>query len=139
MRQESRFSPTIKSPVGALGLMQVMPGTAKFAAQKIGIKKYELTNPVDNINLGSWYLKFTHSQFKNNSVLAIAGYNAGPTNVSRWVKEYGTTDLDEFVEQIPFEETQNYVKAVLGNYWNYLRLYDRSISTKLDQFLAMKN
>ncbi len=139
IRQESRFSPTIKSPVGALGLMQVMPGTAKFAANKIGIKKYELTNPVDNINLGSWYLKFTHSQVKNNSVLAIAGYNAGPTNVSRWIKEYGTRDLDEFVEQIPFEETQNYVKAVLGNYWNYLRLYDRSISTKLDQFLAIKN
>ncbi len=139
MRQESRFSPTIKSPVGALGLMQVMPGTAKFAAQKIGLKKYELTNPVDNITLGSWYLKFTHNQVKNNSVLAIAGYNGGPTNVSKWVKEYGTKDLDEFVEQIPFEETQNYVKAVLGNYWNYLRLYDRSISTKLDRFLAVKN
>ncbi len=139
IRQESRFSPTIRSPVGALGLMQVMPGTAKFAAHKIGLKSYELTNPIDNINLGSWYLKFTHSQVKNNSVLAIAGYNAGPTNVSRWVKEYGTNDLDEFVEQIPFEETQNYVKAVLGNYWNYLRLYDRSTATKLDRFLEVQN
>jgi soluble lytic murein transglycosylase len=139
IRQESRFSPTIRSPVGALGLMQVMPTTGKFAAHKIGLKSYELTNPVDNINLGSWYLKFTHNQVKNNSVLAIAGYNAGPTNVARWVKEYGTNDLDEFVEQIPFEETQNYVKAVLGNYWNYLRLYDRTTATKLDRFLAVQN
>lgn len=139
IRQESRFSPTIRSPVGALGLMQVMPTTAKFAANKIGLKKYELTNPSDNITLGSWYLKFTHQQVKNNSVLAIAGYNAGPTNVSRWVKEYGTNDLDEFVEQIPFEETQNYVKAVLGNYWNYLRLYDRSTTTQLDRFLKVQN
>jgi soluble lytic murein transglycosylase len=139
IRQESRFSPTIRSPVGALGLMQVMPTTAKFAADKIGRKSYELTNPVDNITLGSWYLNFTHSQVKNNSVLAIAGYNAGPTNVAKWVKEYGTNDLDEFVEQIPFEETQNYVKAVLGNYWNYLRLYDRSTTTKLDRFLEAQN
>jgi soluble lytic murein transglycosylase len=139
IRQESRFSSTIRSPVGALGLMQVMPTTAKFAAHKIGLKSYELTNPVDNIILGSWYLKFTHSQVKNNSVLAIAGYNAGPTNVSRWVKEYGTNDLDEFVEQIPFEETQNYVKAVLGNYWNYLRLYDRSTAMKLDRYLKVQN
>jgi soluble lytic murein transglycosylase len=139
IRQESRFSSTIRSPVGALGLMQVMPSTAKFTAKKIGLKDYELTNPVDNIKLGSWYLKFTHQQVKNNSVLAIAGYNAGPTNVSRWVKEYGTNDLDEFVEQIPFEETQNYVKAVLGNYWNYLRLYDRSTATKLDRFLQVQN
>jgi soluble lytic murein transglycosylase len=139
IRQESRFSSTIRSPVGALGLMQVMPSTGKFAAHKIGLKSYELTNPADNITLGSWYLKFTHQQVKNNSVLAIAGYNAGPTNVARWVKEYGTNDLDEFVEQIPFEETQNYVKAVLGNYWNYLRLYDRSTSTKLDRFLKVQN
>ncbi len=139
IRQESRFSPTIRSPVGALGLMQVMPTTAKFAAGKIGLKKYELTDPIDNITLGSWYLKFTHQQVKDNSVLAIAGYNAGPSNVSRWVKEYGTKDLDEFVEQIPFEETQNYVKAVLGNYWNYLRLYDRSTATKLDRFLEAHN
>ncbi len=139
MRQESRFSPTIRSPVGALGLMQIMPTTAAFAAQKIKLKKYELTDVADNINLGSWYLNYTHKQVKNNSVLAIAGYNGGPSNVSKWAKQFGTSDLDEFVEQIPFEETQNYVKAVLGNYWNYLRLYDRSTATKLNRLLEAKN
>lgn len=131
IRQESKFSPVVKSPVGALGLMQVIPDTAKFASYKIGLKKYELTNPEDNLRLGTWYLKFTHELVKDNSVLAIAGYNAGPGNVTKWVKQFGTEDLDEFIEQIPFEETQNYVKNVLGNYWNYLRLYNPKVAARL--------
>jgi soluble lytic murein transglycosylase len=131
IRQESKFSPVVKSPVGAIGLMQVIPDTAKFAAYKIGLKKYELTKPEDNLRLGTWYLKFTHDLVKDNSVLAIAGYNAGPGNVAKWVKQFGTEDLDEFIEQIPFEETQNYVKNVLGNYWNYLRLYNPKVAARL--------
>jgi soluble lytic murein transglycosylase len=131
IRQESKFSPIVKSPVGAIGLMQVIPDTAKFAAHKIGLKKYELIKPEDNLRLGTWYLKFTHALVKDNSVLAIAGYNAGPGNVSKWVKQFGTEDLDEFIEQIPFEETQNYVKNVLGNYWNYLRLYNPTVAARL--------
>jgi soluble lytic murein transglycosylase len=132
IRQESKFSPVVKSPVGAIGLMQVIPDTAKFAARKIGLKKYELTKPEDNLRLGTWYLKFTHDLVKDNSVLAIAGYNAGPGNVAKWVKQFGTEDLDEFIEQIPFEETQNYVKNVLGNYWNYLRLYNPAVADRLN-------
>jgi soluble lytic murein transglycosylase len=131
IRQESKFSPVVKSPVGAIGLMQVIPDTAKFAASKIGLKKYELIKPEDNLRLGTWYLKFTHDRVKDNSVLAIAGYNAGPGNVAKWVKQFGTEDLDEFIEQIPFEETQNYVKNVLGNYWNYLRLYNSTVADRL--------
>jgi soluble lytic murein transglycosylase len=131
IRQESKFSPVVKSPVGAIGLMQVIPDTAKFAAHRIGLKKYELTKPEDNLRLGTWYLKFTHDRVKDDSVLAIAGYNAGPGNVTKWVKQFGTEDLDEFIEQIPFEETQNYVKNVLGNYWNYLRLYNPTIAERL--------
>jgi soluble lytic murein transglycosylase len=131
IRQESKFSPIIKSPVGALGLMQVIPDTAKFAAYKLGLKKYDLIKPEDNVQLGTWYLNFTHEQVKHNSALAVAGYNAGPGNVTKWVKQFGTEDLDEFVEQIPFEETQNYVKNVLGNYWNYLRLYNPAVATRM--------
>ena len=134
IRQESKFSPIIKSPVGALGLMQVVPDTAKFGAYQLKLNKYELTNPIDNIKLGTWYLNFTHSRVKDNSVLAIAGYNAGPGNVEKWVKEFGTEDLDEFVEKIPFEETQNYVKNVLGNYWNYLRLYNPAVARKIKEY-----
>jgi soluble lytic murein transglycosylase len=135
-RQESKFDPETKSSVGALGLMQVIPTTAQFAAAKIDLPTYSLTNPADNIKLGSWYLAHVHDQVKNNSLLAIAGYNAGPGNVSKWVKEIGITDPDEFIEKIPFDETQGYVRNVLGNYWNYLRTYHPATSQKMSKFLA---
>lgn len=125
IRQESRFEPEIKSPVGATGLMQVMPDTGKFIASQINLKQYSLTNPNDNVNLGTWYLDYTHKTYDNNSLLAVASYNAGPGNVSDWVKKYNTDDFDEFVENIPFRETKGYIETVFGNYWNYLRIYDQ--------------
>ncbi len=131
IRQESRFEPQIKSPVGATGLMQVMPDTAKEIAQRINLKDYSLTNPEDNVKLGTWYLDYTHKVYDNNSLLAIASYNAGPGNVSNWLKKYKLDDLDVFVENIPFAETKGYVETVFGNYWNYLRLYNPEISQKI--------
>ncbi|MDZ8222678.1 transglycosylase SLT domain-containing protein [Nostoc sp. ChiVER01] len=130
MRQESRFEPKIKSVADATGLMQVLPSTAKWIAPqiKVDIKTINLENPNDNIMLGTWYLGHTHDQYNNNSLLAIASYNAGPGNVSKWLQTQTTQDPDEFVEQIPFDETKNYVRQVLGNYWNYLRLYNPEIS-----------
>ncbi len=123
IRQESRFEPKIKSPVGATGLMQVMPDTAKFIAPQINLKDYSLTDPNDSINLGTWYLDHTHETYKNNSMLAVASYNAGPGNVDKWVKKYNLSDVDQFVEDIPFAETKGYIESVFGNYWNYLRIY----------------
>lgn len=123
MRQESRFQPEIRSPAGALGLMQVMPATGEEVAQNIGVTDYSLINPEDNITLGTWYLDFTHGEFDGNSMLAIASYNAGPGNVSKWLRQFNLRDPDEFVEKIPFGETKGYVESVFGNYWNYLRLY----------------
>jgi soluble lytic murein transglycosylase len=131
IRQESRFESKIESSAGAVGLMQVMPDTAKWVAGKIGLKDYSLSNPADNINLGTWYLDYTHREYNNNSMLAVASYNAGPGSVADWVKQYDTDDLDRFVEQIPFPETRNYVESVLGNYWNYLRFYNSEVSQKL--------
>jgi soluble lytic murein transglycosylase len=136
MRQESKFDPETKSSVGALGLMQVMPSTAQFAAEKIDLNSYELIYPADNIKLGTWYLAHVHDQVNNDTLLAVAGYNAGPGNVSKWVKEIGLGDPDEFVENIPFDETQGYVRNVLGNYWNYLRTYNPEINQKMTEFLA---
>ncbi len=124
MRQESGFQADIKSPVGALGLMQVMPATGSWIAGKIKLPQYSLIKPEDNINLGTWYLDYTHQQYNNDSMLAVASYNAGPGNVTKWLKQYGLKDHDAFVENIPFAETQNYVESVFGNYWNYLRLYN---------------
>ncbi|HYX16423.1 MAG TPA: transglycosylase SLT domain-containing protein, partial [Nostoc sp.] len=130
MRQESRFEPKIKSVADATGLMQVLPSTAKWIAPqiKVDFKTISLENPNDNIMLGTWYLGHTHEQYNNNSLLAIASYNAGPGNVSKWLQTQTTQDPDEFVEQIPFDETKNYVRQVFGNYWNYLRLYNPEIS-----------
>lgn len=133
MRQESRFMPTIRSAVGAVGLMQVMPETASWAAQSMGIKNHNLENPEDNIKIGTWYLDFTHGQYKNNSMLAVASYNAGPSNVAAWIEEFGFDDPDEFADKIPFPETEGYVKHVFENYWNYLRLYSPDIAKKLGQ------
>ena len=135
VRQESRFEPEIRSIAGAAGLMQVMPGTAEWIAPQISLKDYSLTNPEDNVNLGTWYLDHTHQTYANNSLLAVASYNAGPGNVSKWIREYPVSDPDVFVENIPFPETKGYVESVFGNYWNYLRLYNREVSQMMSEYV----
>ncbi|NJK39875.1 MAG: transglycosylase SLT domain-containing protein [Oscillatoriales cyanobacterium RM2_1_1] len=135
IRQESRFMPGIKSVVGATGLMQVMPETGAEVAKKIQLTNYSLENINDNVNLGTYYLDFTHKQYNNNSLLAVASYNAGPNAVSEWVKRFKFDDPDAFVEQIPYPETYGYVKSVFGNYWNYLRIYNPEISQKLSDHI----
>lgn len=136
MRQESRFEKTIESSAGAMGLMQVMPGTADWIAQQINDDQYDMTNPEDNIEFGTWYLRYTHNEYKDNSMLAIASYNAGPGNVANWLDKYGLTDPDVFVEQIPFKETKGYVESVFANYWNYERLYNPQLREKLASLKA---
>jgi soluble lytic murein transglycosylase len=133
IRQESRFEPKIRSVVGATGLMQVMPETAEWVASQIDLKQYNLEDPQDNIKLGTWYLDFTHREYDNNSLFAVASYNAGPGSVADWITRFGFNDPDKFVEEIPFPETKGYVEAVFENYWNYLRLYNPDISQQLAQ------
>ncbi len=132
IRQESRFESKIQSSVGATGLMQVMPETATYIASNIKLKEFKLDNPEDNIKLGTWYLDYTHAEYKGNSMLAVASYNAGPGAVSGWLTK-GINDEDEFVEAIPYDETQGYVKSVFENYWNYMRLYNPEIAQKVAQ------
>lgn len=140
IRQESRFEKKAVSTAGATGLMQVMPDTAKWIAPQIkqDIKQIDLKDPEDNIMLGTWYLGHTHDTYKNNSLLAIASYNAGPGNVSKWLQQANIPkeDPDDFVEAIPFDETKNYVRQVFGNYWNYLRLYNPEMSNLVAQYSA---
>ena len=124
IRQESRFEPEIRSWAGALGLMQVMPGTGENAAKNIKLTNYSLTNPEDNVNIGTYYLDFTHRKYNNNSMLAVASYNAGPNAVAKWISRYGLQDADEFVEKIPYPETKGYVESVFENYWNYMLIYN---------------
>lgn len=134
IRQESRFMPKIKSWVGATGLMQVMPETGEWISSKTNIKDYNLEQPEDNIKLGTWYLDYTHEEHQNNSMLAVASYNAGPGNVSKWLQRFGWNDPDEFHEKIPFPETKGYVESVFGNYWNYLRLYNPQVAERLSSY-----
>jgi soluble lytic murein transglycosylase len=137
IRQESRFEPAIRSKTGAVGLMQMMPNTGNWAAKELDVKNYALDNPNDNIRLGTWFLDRVHQTFKNNSLLAVASYNAGQGNLADWLDEHKTMDdPDEFVEAIPFDETKDYVKQVFGNYWNYLRLYDPQVAQQLAQYTA---
>ncbi|MEM6400818.1 MAG: transglycosylase SLT domain-containing protein [Cyanobacteria bacterium P01_D01_bin.116] len=138
IRQESRFQEKIKSIADATGLMQVLPSTAEWIAPQINVdyESTSLEDPNDNIMYGTWYLDSTHKQYQDSSLLAVASYNAGPGNVSKWLKTLPIDDPDEFVEAIPFPETKNYVRQVLGNYWNYLRIYNPQTSQLVGQYLA---
>jgi len=116
-RQESAFAPEVKSPAGAMGLMQLMPATAKETAKKIGVKYryWDLIKPSNNIELGSSYLHQLLNQFKGNHILAAAAYNAGPNRVKQWLnKQNKQIPYDIWIETIPFHETRGYVQNVLS-------------------------
>jgi soluble lytic murein transglycosylase len=114
--------------------MQVMPSTGEWVASQVGLTDYQLNDPDDSVNLGTWYLNYTHQEWDGNSMLAVASYNAGPGNVADWLQRFNLSDPDRFVEQIPFPETQGYVEAVFENYWNYLRLYNPEVSQLVAQY-----
>ena len=115
-RQESSFAPDIKSRSNAIGIMQILPSTAREMARDLGTKydRKQLTEPAYNIPLGSAYLSKGKTELNNNMVYATAGYNAGINGVRRWLDE-GTDalPLDVWIETIPYKETRRYVKRVL--------------------------
>lgn len=116
MRQESAFMNDAQSPVGALGLMQLMPRTAKSVAKTLKQRKpskHDLFKPEKNIKLGTAYLKQVYDRFDQHAVLAIAAYNAGPHRVQRWLPE-NSMQADVWIELVPFKETRNYLKSVLA-------------------------
>ncbi|MFA6040823.1 MAG: transglycosylase SLT domain-containing protein [Methylophilus sp.] len=118
IRQESRFMHYAKSNVGAAGLMQVMPATAKWIAQKMGWADYHngMIHELDtNVSLGTYYLGYTLNQFKGQETMATAAYNAGPGRAKRWADESRPLEGAIYAETIPFDETRNYVKRVLAN------------------------
>ncbi|HBS79382.1 MAG TPA: lytic murein transglycosylase, partial [Pseudomonas sp.] len=115
-RQESAFMADARSHVGASGLMQLMPATAKETARRFGIplaSPQQVLNPNVNIQLGAAYLSQIYGQFNGNRVLASAAYNAGPGRVRQWLKNAQHLPFDVWVENIPFDETRQYVQNVL--------------------------
>ncbi|AEB50676.1 transglycosylase SLT domain-containing protein [Aeromonas veronii] len=116
-RQESALYPLAQSPVGARGLMQLMPATAKETAGKLGVpyrNEQQLFDPTMNIRLGSAYLKRLLDVYDGNRILAAAAYNAGPGRVKRWREQSDNKPMDVWVESIPYKETRNYVQNVLS-------------------------
>lgn len=113
MREESLFQRSIRSHAGAIGLMQLMPATARIKARGLGVEVGDLTVPENNIRLGSSFLRDLMDRFDDQTPLAVMGYNAGPGNVNKWLASQGSMPLDEFIENIPFTETRGYVKRVL--------------------------
>ena len=140
MRQESSFDPTVISGAGAIGLMQLMPETARRTAEKNGLPSDDLFDPQQNMALGTAYLAGLVQDFGNCLPLAIAAYNAGPTNVANWLSEYGNpelgknaggADIIDWVEEIPFNETRNYVQRVSESVTIYRALLNGSADSPI--------
>jgi soluble lytic murein transglycosylase len=136
VRQESRFSTTAKSSAGASGLMQLMPRTARWVAQRLGMKGFSLAqvNDIDvNIALGTSYLRYVLDSVDGHPVLAAAAYNAGPGRARKW-KADRALEGAIYAESIPFTETRDYVKRVMSNTVYYAALYGgdaRSLKARL--------
>ena len=126
IRQESEFHPGAKSRAGALGLMQIMPGTGRGLFRRLGISGFssrKLTVPDTSLRLGTFHLKNVLAQFGGDLEKTLAGYNAGERRIPQWMELGPFDDNEEFVESIPFSETRGYVQSVLRNRAMYERVY----------------
>ena len=124
MRQESAFDPGALSPAKAVGLLQLMPDTARRVASETGaaFDPKDLTTPNVNMDIGARYLAKMVATFGGSVPLAVAAYNAGPVSVDRWVKRADGVPLDVWAALIPYEETRTYVVRVLTNFARYAYL-----------------
>jgi len=125
-RRESAFIADIRSSAGAIGLMQLMPNTAKYVATLRGDENWrgDLTDPATNIAFGTYYLRHVSDRFDGHQVLATASYNAGPHRVKGWLPEGKAMESDRWIDTIPFTETRRYVRAVLA----YAAIYEKRLS-----------
>jgi len=125
IRQESGFRRAVVSPAGAWGLMQLMPGTARWTASRLGLPWRErlLTVPGANVHVGAAHLAMLLRRYRGRVARALAAYNAGGRPVERWVRNPGASDAFWFVEEIPYPETRGYVRSVMRNRAVYEALY----------------
>lgn len=127
MRQESRFITNAKSSVGASGLMQLMPATARWVAKKIGLRDYDhgrVNDTETNVLLGTSYMRMVMESLDNHPVLASAAYNAGPGRARKWQDTNRPLEGAIYAESIPFSETRDYVKKVMSNSVYYSSLFN---------------
>ena len=123
IREESYFNENANSRVGAKGLMQIMPDTAREIIRMNSLNLNDFYTKDNNLLLGNIYYNFLLNYLNDNNILAVAAYNGGIGSISRWKTGVTYADIDEFVEKIPYPETRNYVKKVFRTYWNYARIY----------------
>jgi soluble lytic murein transglycosylase len=138
MREESRFDPEARSIAGALGLMQLMPRTAQRIAKPADVSLRhldQLYDPKTNVIMGTYYLRQLLDTF-NSIPVALAAYNAGERVVSDWLKRGNYDTIDEFIEDIPFRETRNYVKRVLTTYFEYIRASENSDISEVSKYIG---
>ncbi len=129
VRQESAFVPDARSPVGALGLMQLMPATGRLTARKLKIparSTHAILDIENNLRLGTGYLREMLDRYTGNQVLATASYNAGPNRIVEWLEGEDGMDAEVWVETIPYNETRNYVKNVLA----YTAVYEHRLNQR---------
>lgn len=124
IREESFFNNEAKSVTGALGLMQLMPDTARMMDGNL-YDTSKLYNPEYNISLGTKYFAHLMQIFNGNEALCVLAYNSGPGSVKKWLNSRANKDFDEFVENVPYSETANYIKKVYASYWVYVNIYGK--------------
>jgi len=136
-KKESHFMKDVGSHKGAQGLMQLMPRTAKGIAKKLKdrFNRNNLKEPKTNIKYGSFYLREMLDMYGNNLVLAAAAYNAGPTNVRRWLEKYNNMPADAWIEMVPYRETRNYIKNVMS----YTAIYQMMLNQRCDMSDLIKD
>ena len=133
IREESHFDREAVSVSDARGLMQLLPSTALETAPKAGLSNFQtsqLFSPDINLDLGCYYLSWLLEIFEGNFAVSLAGYNGGPTSAKTWYEKNGALDVDEFIEEIPFEQSRNYAKKIIRSYAAYEAVYGR----EKDQF-----
>ena len=126
IKAESNFNPEVTSQSDAIGLMQLLEETAierSSAINELEVTKQDLYNPEINIQLGTSYYSYLLSYYKGNTVLALTAYNAGIGNVDTWIREGIIKQDGSDIENIPYKETNNYVRKILRDYQIYLKLY----------------
>ncbi len=127
IKAESGFNPNAVSPRDAKGLMQIIDSTGEWAAEKMNIKDFktaQLMEPETNIRIGCWYIARLLKQYNQDTELALAAYNAGSGNVSKWLKDESISKDGTTLDRIPFEETRNYVNKINKYISMYKKLYD---------------
>jgi len=125
IRQESAFNPLSVSGANAYGLMQIIPQTGMALAAKLGFKDFSrriLFNPEKNIMMGTRYISDLSKKYGGNFIIAAAHYNAGPV-VKKWWKNRLSNDVEEFIENVPYKETRNYIKLIVRNFFSYKLIY----------------